>query len=485
MALYMDNFVEEQNGQYSFFTLSKNENNKQIDLQEQSFIKFVDKTHKKILKLMKLKEQYQEYEKKKLSDTERKKFIMDTEKVFRDFIDAYFEEFDTYDYDEILKYYEECSTDYHLVGKLFLFYLHTFVYKNNIIDEMNEPTFIRMENFVTSDPVSYNRDRECTYILEYEMKKRKKLRVDGYVLYYIDPVLKKIKCAEQNLFEIESAFHDLTVMVEQKKIGEIINSEIQKIRNDESLQEAIFAQGEEYIKKEQSAILAVFFLKYLEYCVYFDSFEKPNGMHRKFVSKVENYIIYHLNDSICLTKKQEKVFEVVKKQVAKRIGSYVEKEGNMFLEMLQDYDQIVAFQKRNQPKLIDASDEEEIEDLPNVYSAEEIQVKLEVFLRTVFVNASTSNKNRIPLFLEGLEEQKNLTLYLALVYLHRFVYSVSEDTRLEDKFVCLLEDFIISENFKVTEPSLCLAKSILQARSNARTLSNVTLARKILKSSTN
>ena len=57
--------------------------------------------------------------KKKLSDTERKKFIMDTEKVFRDFIDAYFEEFDTYDYDEILKYYEECSTDYHLVGKLF------------------------------------------------------------------------------------------------------------------------------------------------------------------------------------------------------------------------------------------------------------------------------------------------------------------------------------------------------------------------------
>lgn len=484
MALYMDNFVEEQNGQLSFFSLSHNKE-KEVDVKEQSFIKFVDKTHKKILKLMKLKEQYQEYEKKKLSDTERKKFIMDTEKVFRDFIDAYFEEFDTYDYDEILKYYEECSTDYHLVGKLFLFYLHTFVYKNNIIDEMNEPTFIRMENFVTSDPVSYNRDRECTYILEYEMKKRKKLRVDGYVLYYIDPVLKKIKCAEQNLLEIESAFHDLTVMVEQKKIGEIINSEIQKIRNDESLQEAIFAQGEEYIKKEQSAILAVFFLKYLEYCVYFDSFEKPNGMHRKFVSKVENYIIYHLNDSICLTKKQEKVFEVVKKQVAKRIGSYVEKEGNMFLEMLQDYDQIVAFQKRNQPKLIDASDEEEIEDLPNVYSAEEIQVKLEVFLRTVFVNASTSNKNRIPLFLEGLEEQKKLTLYLALVYLHRFVYSVSEDTRLEDKFVCLLEDFIISENFKVTEPSLCLAKSILQARSNARTLSNVTLARKILKSSTN
>ena len=123
--------------------------------------------------------------------------------------------------------------------------------------------------------------------------------------------------------------------------------------------------------------------------------------------------------------------------------------------------------------------------MPNVYGAEEIQVKLEVFLGTVFVNASTSNKNRIPLYLEGLQETKNLTLDLALVYLHRFVYSVSEDTRLEDKFVCLLEDFIISENFKVTEPSLCLAKSILQARSNARTLSNVTLARKILKSSTN
>ena len=133
MALYMDNLIEEQNGQLSFFSLSHNKE-KEVDVKEQSFIKFVDKTHKKILKLMKLKEQYQEYEKKKLSDTERKKFIMDTEKVFRDFIDAYFEEFDTYDYDEILKYYEECSTDYHLVGKLFLFYLHTFVYKSLVFN---------------------------------------------------------------------------------------------------------------------------------------------------------------------------------------------------------------------------------------------------------------------------------------------------------------------------------------------------------------
>ena len=63
MALYMDNLIEEQNGQLSFFSLSHNKE-KEVDVKEQSFIKFVDKTHKKILKLMKLKEQYQEYEKK-------------------------------------------------------------------------------------------------------------------------------------------------------------------------------------------------------------------------------------------------------------------------------------------------------------------------------------------------------------------------------------------------------------------------------------
>lgn len=484
MSLYMDNLVEEKNGQYSFFDLSAKE--KEINLKEQTFIKFVAKTHKTILKLMKTKAQYQEFEKRDLSDVERESIKNDTEKVFREFIENYFQEFDTYDYDEILKYYEECSTDYHLVGKLFLFYLDTFVYQKNMIDNINEPLFIRMETFVTADPVSYSRDRECTYIIEYKMKNRKKLRVDGYVLYYIEPVLQRIKKAEQSLLKMKEEFNHLSMMVKQKKIGEIINGEIQKIRHDESLQSAIFAQGEEYVKKEQSATLSVFFLKYLEYCVYFDSYEEPNQMHINFVGKIENYIIYHFNDSISLTKRQEQIYDMVKRKVAKRIGVYVEKEGNKFYRIFQNYDQLSDFKNHNQIKLLDASDEKEIEEVPMVYSKEEIQTKLEVFLRTVFVNASISNKSRLPIFSEGLETQKELSLYLALVYLHRFVYSVSEDYRFEDEFVCLLEDFILSENFKVLESSLCVAKSILFARNNARvTFSNRTLARKTLKSRAN
>lgn len=478
MALVVDEFLKDKNGQYSFLNIScSNSKDEKI---EDTFFNFVTDSRKEVLELLKIKEDYLKY-KNLLNEVEWEKYSSTVKMKFETFIERYFIWFDSYPYEEILKKYEDFSTDYHNVGKVFLIYLHSFVYQNGIIDQLNQELCIRMENFVMADPVRYS-DKYYAYTKNVEMTKRQKLRVDGYIVYRIKPFLQKMERIEKSIknasSEYEREFQKITI---QTQMREMLNEEIQNIRNNESFYQAIFEQGSEYAKEKNQEILALLFLKYLELCVYYGTVEYPSKAFQQFVAKIEDYVLYHLENSFCLTKMQEKTYNIVKEQVGKRLANYVDKEGNSLVSIIKDYDRLVDFKKSFQYKMIEERDS--VEDLPQVYNKKEVKQKLEVFLTVVFMLTKSTNRERMPIFSEELKEQRDTALTLALEYLNRYVYSVSAEYKLEETAIICLEKYISSCNdFKVTSASLCLAKSMVYNRVNIRNILKGSSRRKVLQS---
>lgn len=446
-----------------------------------TFVDFVTDSRKEVSELLKIKEEYSRY-KNFLNEVEWENYKNFVKNKFEDFIERYFNWFDFYNYEEILKKYEDFSTDYHNVGKVFLIYLHSFVYEESVVNQLNQELNVRMENFVIADQVRYS-DRYYSYIKNVELVKRQKLRVDGYIVYRIKPFLQRIERITNQIKNISGEYErTLKEITTKTQIREMINEELKCLRDDESLYKTIFEQGSEYVKEKNQEVLALLFLKYLELCVYYGTVEYPNKAFLQFVTKIEDYVVYHIENNFCFTEMQEKTYAFAKEQVAKRIENYVNKEGNYLLSVLKDYDKLVYFKNSFQLKMIEEHDN--LEDIPTVYSKEEIEQKLEVFLGTVFMLSRSLNKERVPIFSNGLEEQRDIALTLALEYLNRFVYSISKDYFLEDENIICLENYIaICEDFKVREPSLCLAKSTLYERVNLRNiLKDSTKRRKLLKS---
>lgn len=485
MALTVDQLIEEKNGQYSFFD-SCYEIEKENEI-EDSFFKVILCFRKEILELLKVKEEYPNHE-KLLNTSVLEAYKQMTKPKFDSFIKRYLEWFDSYPYKEILEKYEDSySTDYHNVGKVFLIYLHFFVYEESIVNCLNQELCLRMEKFIEVDHLPYK--GKYAYIKNVEMAKRKKLRVDGYIVYRIKPFLQKMEKIASQVSKVSSEYEKIMQnMITKEQIRGLIQVEMQNIIGDESLHNAIFEQGSKYVEEKNQEVLAMLFLKYLEICVYDNTEAYQNENLLKFIFKIEDYVIFHLENSFSLSQNQEKTYLYAKEQVAKRISKYVNKEGNSLVEVLKDYDKLVVFKEGHQLKMIE--EEENVEDFPNTYSEEEIKQKLEVFLETIFRLSKNLDKDKLPIFTEGLEKERNVSCTIALEYLYRFVYKVSKDYFLEKESLANLENYIAScEDFKVSCSNLCLAKSILLDRVNRRnvlaTPYTKSLIQKTLQSRTN
>ncbi len=259
---------------------------------------------------------------------------------------------------------------------MFLLYLHHFVYKEGVSNQFNPSVCIRMENFVLADSVRYS-SRDYAYIKNVEITKQKKLRVDGYIVYRVKPFLKEMEQLLKKLENLENEESKLQELVINEKIRSEIKKEMDIIRKDTSLYSAIFERPNEFIEEKNQEILAIFFLKYLEMNVYFGTREYPDKIFQKFVAKIENYVVFHLENSFCLTKSQKKTYELALGEVAKRMISFVNREGNVLLEKLKDLDTLVAFKKTKKFKMIEES--ENTRELPNVYSEIEIKENLKFF----------------------------------------------------------------------------------------------------------
>ena len=468
-------FFEEQNGQYSFFDIKFKKNKLQG---EDALLLFIQNSHKRALELKGLKEEYQKFESLSLDEEDKKKYRLSVNQLFTSFIKDYFSNFFHFSYEEILKKYENFSNYYHLLGKLFLFYLDTFIYNNQTENIFDENLVIQMENFIEADTTKY-RDPYYVSIIKTKLLEHKKLRVNAYILYHLQPFLDKVKQIAKTFTETEEI--ELLHFGKRKEVGAQIYNEMKRLQEDSLLQTTIFKESREFIEKENQDILVVLFLKYLEYCVYFDSYDYPNERFNHFVAKIEDFVVFHFHDTICLSNVEEKVYSLAMKGVAERLSSYVKKEGQSLLSVLHDYDTLQHLQSSGKFKMI--AWEEPKDNLATVYSEEEIKFKLKTFLETVFMLSNNIDKKRLPIFLAGFEAVRNVALKLGLEYLWRYVYSISEEEKFDDYFVIRLENFIASCDFLVREVPLCAAKSILYKRVNVRNVfKEPSLRRKVLKS---
>lgn len=452
-------FNEEKNGQYNFFDIVKQDDNSEIE-NISDFIGYVRNKMSLLQKLKKEIEKYQDF---------YPNYLEEAKKEYNHFIEDYFKRFDFFSYENILEnYFENYSTDYHNLGKLFLYYLQTFIYKESKVQDLNNALCIRLENFILIDPIRYRREYLETIEIVHE---RKKLRVNGYIVYHFKPLLEKLNAIDNS---------SLLALELHTTINEMINNPV--------YQECIFEQGREYLEEESEQILSVLFLHYLEKCAYYNSFSHPNDSSKKMIAKIENYVIFHLPIDFILDKKQETVLEMAKREVAKRMAQYIEKESTKLFVMLKDYDQLETFKKSN--KLKGINDETDINALPQNIDSEEICFAFETFLSTVFQCTASISSENLPIFLEGYEIERNISLTLALEYLNRFVYAVRKDFKIEDEAITNLENSIAScKNFKVSKPDLCYAKSILLDRVNRRNVLKIpytrTLEQKSLQSRIN
>lgn len=434
----MEAFKEERNGQYNFLeTLELN-----TELQNKTISNFIVSVRKEMADLQKIKRKIEKYQ------NFYSEYLEEANKEFESFIIDYFQQFDFFSYEKILEeYFENYSTDYHNLGKFFLYYLQTFVYKKSKIENLNEELCIRMENFVLMDPIKYRREYLETLEMVHE---RKKLRVNGYIVYHGKPLLEKI-----------------STLTNSKTLSLELHKKVKEMLEDTTYQECIFEQGKEFMEEESEQILSILFLHYLEKCVYYNSFEYPNDNFKKLVVKIENYVVFHLPMAFVLDKKQEKILEMARGEVAKRVANYVKKESPKLFSMLKDYDQLTKFKKANKLKMIEEGTD--LSALPKNVSKEEMCFALETFLNIVFQCTISISSSNLPIFLEGYEPERDISLTLALEYLNRFIYKISRTYKIEENTIANLENHIaFCKSFKVNDANLCYAKSILLDRVNRR-----------------
>ena len=144
--------------------------------------------------------------------------------------------------------------------------------------------------------------------------------------------------------------------------------------------------------------------------------------------------------------------------------------------MLNDFDRIEDFRKNGQIRIIESEDD--ISSLPVPYSEDEVRLKLETFLRSIF--RSTRYVDDLLIFRDELKNLRNEVLEIALEYLYRFVYKVSEYYKMDDTFIMTLENSIIKCNdfsLKNSSSELCYAKSILLSRVARRNILSSSLVR--------
>lgn len=122
---------------------------------------------------------------------------------------------------------------------------------------------------------------------------------------------------------------------------------------------------------------------------------------------------------------------------------------------------------------------------------ENVKEALENFLDSVFLFPAYDGTEPMEIFKykevtfcdkSGVIEEAE-AFNLAMEYLARFVYSVSEDYLVLDPKILTLENYLVKcKKFPIFSSRLCLAKSILLKRENSRTsLKDLQLLRKVLK----
>lgn len=335
------------------------------------------------------------------------------------FINRLIEYYQKISLEEIIDHYEEDATEWHKLNKVLLFYLKNFVYPNGLVKTLNDYQAGVLENIIALDQIHF-KEEYYNDILK-EIQKRKKVRVENYIIYDAKNFLNEINSLVENKGEAVA-----NIMRGPKLIDFL---------KQKNILEDLFISKVDLDDKTQRGILAMLFLHFLRECVYNDP---RNAKINKFIDNIEFFVIINYSPDFVLSERQKVAYEIALNNVSKRMVNYVNEHSSELFKAIKDYD-LIEERKRNK-KHVMFEQTEDVTDLPDSHSAYEIKKMLETYLNSVFLLKLELPKANIPIYCENALSARNISMKLALIYLGRFVYQNPNNSN--NPAICLLEDYI-------------------------------------------
>ncbi len=361
------------------------------------------------------------------------------------FIDCLIDLYQGIPLEEILNHNEDDATLWHNLSKVLLFYLKNYIYKEGLVKTLNDTRARVLENIISLDQINF-RDDYYKNILE-EMNRRNKARVENYIIYDGDSLLKEVKELIKTRGELSASY--------------VIAPKIKELLERKNILEDLFVSKVELDDKNQRGTLAMLFLHFLRECVYDDP---RNGNINKFIENIEFFVIVNYSPDFQLSKRQQRAYDIAIKNVSNKMIKYVDKNSESIFKAIRDYDLIETRKREN--KILMFEQNENLDDLPVPHTSEEIRTMLETFLYSVFLLKYNLPKENQPIFCDDALIARMDSMKLALIYLGRFAYKNRNSEN--DPFICLLEDYIYDDkHFALSSDDMgemFTTKSTLMAR---------------------
>lgn len=408
-----DLYYKELDGQLSFL--------EPVEKSVPDFILFVRQNIKQLQTEIILLEKFNIFEKQQM-----------VKKDFYTFIVSFFEIYHSLSLEETLFIIENYSSEYHNLCKLFLEYLERFLFSKGIAENIEDSFTIEIENFILNDQVKF-RNIYYLHIIETIMK-RKKLRVNNYLVFRGNALLNRLNFLEDQSF---------------------MNEELDLVVKSLAKDELFLKCPDDFLEENGKSTLSMFILYYLE----------NNKVEKTIRERLELFVVYYLTDTFLLNDFQKQMFERVKINVATYVKKYILTYAPQIKSHLEDFISLSKFNKSGKVRMIEEN--ELLDDLPKLIGKEELKLEIENFLNVVFMLDSTLSKQQLPIFSNDIIKERHLSLELALYYFSLFVYP----EHLENSKIERLEDYLVEEpHFVVQNSFLCMTKSKMYDKVNRRNI---------------
>lgn len=344
------------------------------------------------------------------------------EERFDNFIDYFIEQFNGVSLDEVVEHYEDDASEWHKLNKVLLFYLKNYVYNKGLVKTLDDPRASILESVISLDQIRF-REEYYKSILE-EMNRRKKARVENYIIYdgndFLEEVNELIKSRGENMASYSIA------------------PRVQELVSKKNFLEDLFLSKIELDDENTRGILAMLFLHYLRECIYNDP---RNANINKFIENIEFFVVVNYSPKFLLSKRQKEAYQTALNNVSKRMINYVEKNSAPLFKAIKDYD-LIENRKKNH-RLLMFEQTEDLKDFPEPHTSNEIKSMLETFINSVFLPKLRLPSDNLPIFCEDAKEARIEAMKLTLVYLGRYAYK--EKMGANEELIWQLEDYIYDD----------------------------------------
>lgn len=341
---------------------------------------------------------------------------------FDNFIDFFIKEFNKVDLDEIIEHYEDDASEWHKLNKVLLFYLKNYIYNEGLVKTIDDEKASILERIISLDQIRFR--EEYYRLILAEMKRRKKARIENYIIYDANSFLNEVNKLIDERGENFASYS--------------IAPRVQELLSKENIFENLFVSKIELDDEKQKGILSMLFLHYLRECVYNDP---KNADLNKFIENIEFFVVVNYSPSFLLSKRQREAYEIALKNVSRRIVKYVDKNSEVLFKAIEDYDLIQN--RKNKNKILMFEQNEDLEYFPEPHTSSEIRSMLETFLNSVFLLKLKLPKENLPIFCEEAEDARKTAMKLGLVYLGRYAYK--EKVNDIEEYIRELEDYIYDD----------------------------------------